>query len=379
MSLIIAQISYTAYVGIKFLLYLILMAIASSLVLLFFPQNGPEDGVARIIGAFSVATLVAEVGAIWFLLTSLRAFKQKLKVAYYFLVIGIFAYALFLIPSIATIFDIGISLSLQPVLTLTPYVSGAILIFMSVRLFAKQLAIRNIWSSFWFVAVCSLVIAVAVGYIARSPFPQISQRTYEISMALVGLSTGFSMAATIVAIRIRRGLGGDYKKAVLWLVLALGMLSIAGIHELLMKSTGFVFTNMLAYFSYTFWPYLATAILFLKASLAFKAISKKRGVLPEDAGYLDVITYAAQLVSDPKAIDPILDKVRAITATGGAETLSASDKATLINVYLQLEDYLINKEPLLRFIKEELRAGLPEDFRQQLEGLRSKSADKPID
>lgn len=349
------------------ILYLAFMAVTSLLVLIFFPHATAEDEAARIMGAFSVATLVAEMGAVWALLTSLRAFKKNLKVAYYFLVIGISTYALFLIPPIATIFSIGIDLSLQPLLTLTPYVFGALLIFIGVRRFAKQLSIRNIWGSFWFVAACSLVIAVGVGLIAKSPLPQIPQQTYSIFMGLVGWSAGFNIAATVLALQIRRNLGGDYKKAMLWLILALSMLSLAGVHELLMKSTGFVFIKIPGYFPYTFWPYLATAILFLQAGIAFRTISKKRGVLPEDASYLDVVAYVAQLASDPKAIDPILDRVRAITATDTARTtLSPANKATLVKVYLQLEDYLVNKEPLLHVTREDLRAGLPGSFLDEL-------------
>ena len=331
------------------------------------PQVSAEAKTARIIGAFSVATFVAEVGAAWFLSTSLRAFKQKLKVAYYLLVAGILTYALFLLPSIALIFGIGISLSVQPLLTLTPYVFGALIIFIGIRLFATQLAIKTIWSRLWFVAIISLLIAIAVGVLSKSPFPEIPDAKYGFIMGLVGWSAGFNVAATIVTAKIRGNLGGDYKKAVLWLMLALGALSLASIHELLIKSNGFVFAHMPNYFAYTFWPYLLTAIFFLKAGIAFKAISKKLGALPENAGYLDVITYVAQLASDPKAIDPTLDKVRSLTARGAADgTLSSAHKAALVAVYKQLETYLSTKEPLLHITKEELRARLPADFLQEL-------------
>ena len=79
------------------------------------------------------------------------------------------------------------------------------------------------------------------------------------------------------------------------------------------------------------------------------------------------MTYAAQLISNPSAVDPILDKVRKITAAQQRRTdLSVADKTALVEVYMQLEDYLVTKEPLVHITKEDLRVHLPEDFATQL-------------
>ena len=74
---------------------------------------------------------------------------------------------------------------------------------------------------------------------------------------------------------------------------------------------------------------------------------------------LDAVTYAAGLVSNSDAIDPILDDVRGITAKlQPGEVPSEEDTQALINTYLQIEQYLVTKEAIRAFAKEDLRIRL---------------------
>jgi hypothetical protein len=70
---------------------------------------------------------------------------------------------------------------------------------------------------------------------------------------------------------------------------------------------------------------------------------------------VDAIIYLAGLVSNPSAIDPLLDDLRRITTRIKDGNLSASEQKQLTTTYLNIEEYLINKEPLRSFNKEELR------------------------
>ncbi len=71
---------------------------------------------------------------------------------------------------------------------------------------------------------------------------------------------------------------------------------------------------------------------------------------------MDAVTYAAGLVSNSDAIDPILDNVRDITAKlQPGEAPSKEDIQSLINIYLQIEQYLVTKEAIRAFTKEDLR------------------------
>jgi hypothetical protein len=82
---------------------------------------------------------------------------------------------------------------------------------------------------------------------------------------------------------------------------------------------------------------------------------------------LDLVTYAAGLVSNPDDVGDSLDSVREITARlKPGEPLPTGDTDRLFDVYLQLEAYLTTKEPLRSFTKEELRMRIPESLLQQL-------------
>jgi hypothetical protein len=64
-------------------------------------------------------------------------------------------------------------------------------------------------------------------------------------------------------------------------------------------------------------------------------------------------------------MDISLDKFREITARqSGAITLK--EKSVLLGVYLDIEEYLTTKEPLLKITREDLRISLPDNFNQDL-------------
>lgn len=66
------------------------------------------------------------------------------------------------------------------------------------------------------------------------------------------------------------------------------------------------------------------------------------------------INYLASLASDVRAIDPYLDTLRNITSTRPAENFTADDEQQLQRLRAQLEQYLVNQDPLRRFDPEVL-------------------------
>lgn len=88
---------------------------------------------------------------------------------------------------------------------------------------------------------------------------------------------------------------------------------------------------------------------------------------------LDMVTYAAGLASNPADIDPLLDRVRSITARlGPGQSPSAEDDQSLVDVYLQVEQYLTLKEPIRAFSKVGLRARLAPELRHRIEEHEAK-------
>ncbi|HSX28906.1 MAG TPA: hypothetical protein VLF60_05665 [Candidatus Saccharimonadales bacterium] len=89
---------------------------------------------------------------------------------------------------------------------------------------------------------------------------------------------------------------------------------------------------------------------------------------------LDMVALTASLASNPTEIDPLLDKMRAITANlAPGQAPSPRDTEALLAIYLQLEQYMTTKEPLRTFTKEELRSRLTLELRQQLETFETNS------
>lgn len=79
---------------------------------------------------------------------------------------------------------------------------------------------------------------------------------------------------------------------------------------------------------------------------------------------LDKIFYLAELTSDRRAIDPILDTVRGLTAQQNFDinALTKSDQQALQKVEAKLQDYLIHHDPLRVFSPETLEQQIYEHF-----------------
>ncbi|HJQ08112.1 MAG TPA: hypothetical protein VJ836_01370 [Candidatus Saccharimonadales bacterium] len=70
---------------------------------------------------------------------------------------------------------------------------------------------------------------------------------------------------------------------------------------------------------------------------------------------IDRVVYLGQLASDSRAIDPMMDTVRMITARWQpAQPLADADKAALEKLEIDLKDYLLNRDPLRYFTEETL-------------------------
>jgi hypothetical protein len=83
-----------------------------------------------------------------------------------------------------------------------------------------------------------------------------------------------------------------------------------------------------------------------------------------DRDLVDSVTYLASLASDPKAIDPALDKLRMITARWSGDTaLNAQDKQTLQGLIATLKDNLMHHDLLRSFSEDSLEAQLRDKLR----------------
>lgn len=347
-----------------FLTALAVTALACASAFYLFPDTIDHLGLA-----VAFAILIPQLVAMWAFLTSLRAFKKGLRRAYYILTAGILLFSInqlqIWVISFVVIDPVLFSWAVSGITF-----AGALLMCLSMHTFARLLELKvRLWGSLPLIIGLAVVLALGAAFIPHSP-TEYSERVIDGVFGLYVAAGAFAAAASVLAWRIKERLSASYKPAMGWLTLAMALLAFGCFHETLVKLLPlFEKEQLLWYMTYSvsLWPLVGVAILLLGASLSFKQINKELTALPESAGYVDVITYAAQLVSDPKAIDIALDKVRQLTARKGAEAeITPDEQDALLKVYKEIETYLITNEPLVKITKEELRARLPEAFRQRL-------------
>lgn len=352
----------------KFIALLIVIGLLSSSAYFIFPQaEATSDKTALMI---SFAIFISQAIAAWYFLTSLGAFKKALKIAYAFVGLGIFAFALnqlqlplstfVVLDPVATAWYVVLSTSI-----------GSLCMYLGTWKFGRLLQVHGFWGSL--LAVSGIAAALAIGT-TLVPHPELGLSEYILDgvFATYMVGAGFCIGAAMLTLRLKKKLGASYKHAMGWLAAGFAVAAFASTHETairLLPIDTIAPTFFEFYFSYSInlLPYLLVAILFLKAGLLFKETSVELGKLPENATYLDIINYTAQIASNPADLDVTLDKVREITAAQQpGKEMAATDKNKLLAVYLQIEEYLTTKEALRKLSKEDLRARLPEEFQQAL-------------
>lgn len=360
----------------KFIALLLVIFLLSSSAYFVFPQVTNLSDKTGL--AVSFAIFISQAVAAWYFLTSLGAFKKGLRIAYAILASGIFLFALNQLQLPA-----GTFIELDPILTAWYIVSsttiGSILMYLGAWKFARLLQIHSFWSSLLAIAGFSLALALATSFAPHEDIG-LDESLFDGIFCTYIIGAGFCIGATALALQLRKKLGKSYTKAITWLAAGFAIAAIASVHETAIRLLPLSTALPSFYFDYTInlLPYFVVAILFLKAGLLFKETSVELGKLPENATYLDVINYAAQIASSPAELDVALDKVREVTATQApGKEMSAADKSKLLTVYLQIEEYLTTKEPLRKLSKEDLRARLPEEFQEALgDTSKSRASDK---
>ncbi len=315
----------------------------------------------------------------WFMLTSLREFKTSSRRAYYIICAGIFLLILSqveqaaatllyeLFPEFIKSFSALIGL-----LFIVLFASSMLALYIGVRKLAKLLNVKTIGHSTVFAVLISLGLSGLLFFLPWAPSGDNQTGLILVMVTVITFSIGLTLAAALVATKVKDAIGSAYRAPMGWLALGLGVLAGAILQEIIFKAT-LLASSAYVQYSLDLLPCLLATFLFMKAGHAFKVATFRQ--LPTNATYVDAIVYVADLVSDKKMIDPILDDMRKITANLGGETaLGEAQKKVLFGVYLRLEEHLLTKEALREFTKASLRGRLSDEFQRSLEQLEGKSS-----
>lgn len=295
----------------------------------------------------AIATSLFSFAAIPLFVMALRDFKHTLRHAYVLLCVGIVLYGIGQLQF--PLFEIiDGSAWVESGGVILPYIISIVCLFLGVRRFGKVVGLKSLWIAPWLAFPAGIILAIIAGFLIASD--QATAMQFEIFLGTILL---FSV---MTVVHIKAMTAHRYQQALTLLALSLGMLMFAAIHHiivsLMLPADSWYFNSGII-----LWPPFLAAVFFSWAGLAFASIRLEETRPLASTSPVEVITYIASFASNPSAINKPLDTLRSITATVNPndDTLSKQQEVSLAELYKELEEYLITKEPLQHFTQAALR------------------------
>lgn len=313
----------------------------------------------------AIATLLTSLclgAAIEFLL-NLKAFKAGMRRAYRTLAVAIILLSLgFMQFPIVGLLSLWDSWWVNGGGAMLPFIITGGLMYAAMRRFGRLLHLSGFLLSFKKIMAATGLAAIAIGVVASFAVQHDVAGT-DVYIAAVGWTGAFILCAALITRKIIKGIGKEYQVVMRRLEAAFIILALACAHESV-TSLFVAFGDPFVDYGIFMWPFVLGGVQLAFAGQAFSRVGvydKKAepGMVREglsDSDYLDSITNIASLASRPEEIDPILDDMRKITAAlAPGASLSAEDKKELVKVYVRVEEYLVQNDPLRNFSVDELR------------------------
>jgi hypothetical protein len=291
-------------------------------------------------------------GAVLFLM-GLKDFKAKARKAYYFMCAGFVGIGL---SYLAFPMSLYISQWFGDFTTYAgqvPLLSGAILLYIGVWQFTRIIQLRSLfWAQPKVVLSVAAVLFVVLSLLKQHPVLAPSKLAFDSAHIIVFLD----LVTSFLLWNTRHVIGTIYRRGFLWLALALAC-KILG-------SGSFVLLDYIKPANPNVLPlvvlYLMSALFFITAGYQFNKItrSKKKPVT-----LIDIIIHLGSMVSRPRDIRDLLEPLRVVTSTlpAGAQPSPEQEKQ-LKRIYQGLQDYIVQKEPLLAFTPETLKEYISDRF-----------------
>ena len=320
-----------------------------------------------IMVSFTCVQGVMSFGAAWFFLSGLNNFKPGLRKAYILLCIGAVAFGLSQAQLIPVSYLHAQWWVTNGLFTL-PYMTSFIFFFLGMRQFAKVLGVKTRWTSWPLAILTSVGVAVVLVMVPHAPSVLESSQYMTVVGFTTVVSTFFAFAAG-AAFRLRREIGSLYTKALTWLAIGLAAGVIGGAHyvfvEMVVRIDWYYAGNLTVLFMFT------SSVLTLYAGYAVREINEitskytPERVSPDPLVFVEIVTYMSELASRPRDLDVALDDLRAVTSqlSPGQSRLEVTQEKKIISVYRKIEAYLIEKERLRIYTRDNLRKNIVKQFK----------------
>lgn len=221
--------------------------------------------------AAPVFMIVLHAGMAWFFLSSLKNFKKELKKAYLFITLAVINSGL-----AATQFPITSAFKLHdhPAFAyggfMLPFAFSCLLIYLGLRIFAKQLDVRSVWLD-WRLFVGVAVAAVALVVLLPHPSVVANESFYDLAAGAMAMAVAVSLANAVLSLQIVRRMTDLYRTAMRWFF-ALQIVVIVGSLNyciFLLFSGELLGTEAL----FTILPFMFLELTWLQAGYTFKKAS----------------------------------------------------------------------------------------------------------
>lgn len=347
---------------------------AASLLLPEPPGAGAREFYNPLATSITLIDMGLSIGAAWLFFRARRNFKPELRPTYRLL-----AAATFVTGVLNVIFPINEYYGLWEIFFFNmasyfPYLAGGILMYLGIRELNKVIGTKQ-----WLTNIPLMIGLTLVLWIIYIQTPHLasswpSETAHDGMQLIVLIPVVLHIAAVLIAVRFRQRLGREYRTAFGWLTVSLLVYLVDVVMVMVLEIIGYDnwFFNTRAYeipIILADIMVLITGYYFNKVGLLSEArvnwLQRLLGHQPQPASSIDIIVYAAGLAADPSKIDEPLNKMRAITALmvpGQPRALTETEQQTLKEVYVAVEQYLVDLDPLRVYEKAKLRDNITTRF-----------------
>lgn len=318
-------------------------------------------------------------GAILFL-SNLDVYKTRLRRAYIILSVGTLATGIGTLQiALLTFFDLWNTPYALSGITMLPFLPSGLILYFGVRSFANLVGVRHFLTKARYALPTSALLVFLSTLLPHASDPLITDEiTYDILVGISVWSGSLILFAAYLASKVVKNAGRHYVSAMRWLQIAL---TISGLTMMFVAlytliNTGFIpfmdtlnttmtilsgLAWMRAGYAFALTKYHDTNVPIIQLLIA----RRKRKTSGNSNTVIDMVTDTAGLVSNTVDIDPLLDRVRSITSKlKPDEQPSPQAISELVDVYIEIEKYLITKEAMRTFTTKELRDRLSPELRE---------------
>lgn len=311
------------------------------------------------------------LGAALLFLTNLNVYTSKLRRSYRILALGVsMAGVATLHVTLLTAFNAWSMPYAKSGVAVVPFLLSGLIMYIGVRSFVGLVRVKHILRRAELAVPAAALCAFLATLLPHPIIIGIEEPAYDILIGL-GIWSGLLIIfAGLLIAKARQQTGESYVNAMGWLAGALffsGFVLIGQATYEVMKTGYYVLPDAILNILI-----VASGLVWIRAAYAFaltkygKKVSMMQllfvvqtEVDSRSKTVVDMVASTAALVSNARDVDLLLDKLRIITVKlNPGEQPTEQDKGELVRTYLSLEDYLVNKEPVRHYTRQELRRRL---------------------